>query len=178
VQSCCAFRSLEALASGRSKTAPLRERRTYQNARTDSTDPFTLFGDGGWTASPGSYELAATPFFAAGAGWSAGTTLRIAFRIVQAADDDRVPPSVPTDLYRTSANRTSFTVAWTPARDNVGVAGYEVFVDGRSAGTTASANRRITDLQPGSTHGVTVRAVDRAGNWSDLSEPLVVTLPP
>ena len=81
----------------------------------------------------------------------------------------------------TVASKTSTTVAlsWQASTDNVGVTGYEVFLNGSATpsasptGTTAS----LTGLTPGTTYSITVKARDAAGNRSASSTPLSVTTP-
>lgn len=50
------------------------------------------------------------------------------------AQTDTIPPSVPTGLADLATTINSFTLSWTASTDNVGVAAYEVFRDGASAG--------------------------------------------
>lgn len=92
-----------------------------------------------------------------------------------AASGDGSAPTVPTGLGSSSIGTTTATVSWTPSTDNVGVTVYEVFVNGVSKGTTASASYNLTGLTAGTAHNVTVRAGDAAGNWSAQSAALVVT---
>jgi cellulose 1,4-beta-cellobiosidase len=77
-------------------------------------------------------------------------------------------------------------VSWTNAADDFGPVRYEVLVDGRPnpdvysvrpagspSGTFATA--WVRRLAPGTTHALSVRAVDAAGNASAPSAPLTVT---
>jgi chitodextrinase len=91
---------------------------------------------------------------------------------------DTTVPTVPTGLSATGVTATGFTLRWTPTTDNVRVTGYEVFRDGVSLGTTTSAGKTIAGLTPTTTSGMTVRARDAAGNWSNQSLVFsVATLP-
>jgi len=55
---------------------------------------------------------------------------------------------------------------------------FDVYVNGQLwFGQIAGTSKRISFLTPGATYTFRVRARDSAGNWSDLSEPLVVTTP-
>jgi hypothetical protein len=49
---------------------------------------------------------------------------------------DRRPPTQPTGLTVSKITPTGATITWNKSTDNVGVAGYDVYVDGRRAGTT------------------------------------------
>ena len=56
------------------------------------------------------------------------------------------------------------TVTWSPATDNVGVAGYRVALDGAGAAQVIGLSYAYTGLACGTSHTVTVAAVDAAGN--------------
>jgi chitodextrinase len=82
---------------------------------------------------------------------------------------DVTPPTQPPRLRATKLARTSVVMQWNPARDNVGVAGYQV----RCAGTPrvvrvpAGLRRRLcARLTPGRRYVAMVRAVDAAGQTS------------
>ena len=61
------------------------------------------------------------------------------------------------------------TVTWERATDDVGVAGYEVYVDGSLAGQTADTSFVVTGLRCGRSVSVGVDAYDGAGNRSSLA---------
>ena len=78
---------------------------------------------------------------------------------------DREAPTAPANVHVMRATPSSVTVAWEASTDNVGVAGYYVYVNGqrvRRDGTSYTAQ----GLECGSSVGVTVVAFDRAGNRS------------
>jgi chitodextrinase len=85
---------------------------------------------------------------------------------------DTTPPSIPTGLAVTSVTPTSITLSWSPSTDNVGVAGYRVYVDGNLAGTTTTTGYVAAGLTCGTTHAFTVAAYDAAGNASAASAPV------
>lgn len=94
---------------------------------------------------------------------------------------DREAPTAPTNL---RGNR--FILSWDASTDNSGETSYVVFVDGQR--TDAESGFDKTSIQftefgrgtfpaaPG-THTVAVRARDRAGNLSQPSNPITVTVP-
>ena len=58
------------------------------------------------------------------------------------------------------------TLSWNASTDNVGVTGYEVFVDGTSIGTTTGTTVNVTGLAVCTSYNFGVRALDAAGNAS------------
>jgi endoglucanase len=61
---------------------------------------------------------------------------------------------------------SGFTVSWTASTDNRAVTGYDVFLNGASAGTTTTTSRAFTGLTCGTSYTVAVDAYDAAGNHS------------
>jgi hypothetical protein len=87
---------------------------------------------------------------------------------------DSEAPGVPANVTASNITHTGFTLSWAAATDDSGVApGYEVYQDGVLAGTTTATTYEVTVL-PG-TYGMTVKAVDAAGNQSDASDNTPVT---
>ncbi|MEH7493544.1 fibronectin type III domain-containing protein [Neobacillus niacini] len=62
------------------------------------------------------------------------------------------------------AGFTWATVAWNAASDNVGIAGYNVYANGKLHGFAKSSKYTLTNLQPGTKYEIEVEAVDQAGN--------------
>jgi chitodextrinase len=79
---------------------------------------------------------------------------------------DRKPPSRPSGLTVTGTTRTSISIAWTASTDNVGVTGYDLFLDGAAAGGSATTTATFDGLQCGTRHVLGVAAHDAAGNHS------------
>jgi chitodextrinase len=94
----------------------------------------------------------------------------------QAPSADTQPPSAPPG-FAAAVDRTTVSLSWGAATDNVGVTGYRVYRGGVMIGTTSTA-QSYTDggLTLGSTYRYSVAAVDAAGNVGPTSE-LAVTLP-
>ena len=65
-------------------------------------------------------------------------------------------------------------LAWTASRDNVGVAGYEVYRDGTLIANVPQPGYTDTGLAPASTHRYAVRAFDASNNASADSAPMTV----
>ncbi|MES1217244.1 MAG: PQQ-dependent sugar dehydrogenase, partial [Bacteroidota bacterium] len=90
---------------------------------------------------------------------------------------DTESPSAPVNLSSSILAQTSFTLAWSPATDNVGVTGYDVYRDGVKVNTSLVTTTRyvVTGLNPGVSYVMTVVARDAANNSSAASNGLSVT---
>lgn len=90
---------------------------------------------------------------------------------------DTTAPSTPTGLTSPSKTATSVNLAWTASTDNVGVTGYEVFVNGSAtaSATPATTSATISGLTASTAYTFTVKARDAAGNRSAATAGLVVT---
>jgi chitodextrinase len=90
------------------------------------------------------------------------------------------PPSVPTGLTDTSDTASSVGLGWNASTDSTGtLAGYTVYRNGTSIGTTNASTTTFTDstVQPSTTYSYTVDAFDTAGNHSAQSSAIQVTTP-
>lgn len=88
---------------------------------------------------------------------------------------DAHPPSVPNGLAASSIGATSFTLNWNASTDNVGVTGYDIYINGALRGsTTAALVYVVTDLASATTYIMTVMAKDGVGNRSVESDELSV----
>jgi glucose/arabinose dehydrogenase len=91
---------------------------------------------------------------------------------------DGQAPSVPTGLALGSLACRSAVLSWQASTDNVGVAGYDVYHDGQRMTSVAGNVRSATlVLTPGARWGLYVNARDAAGNVSQASATLAVTVP-
>ena len=88
---------------------------------------------------------------------------------------DNAAPSVPVNVKSTYTGRTFIDLAWDNSTDNVGVARYDVYMNGVFKMSTATASASVTGLTGGSSYNFTVKAVDLAGNTSALSNALSLT---
>ncbi|MBE2214213.1 MAG: hypothetical protein IAE82_10110 [Opitutaceae bacterium] len=82
---------------------------------------------------------------------------------------DTSPPSVPEGLTATSASSRSIALAWSPARDDVGVTAYVVHRDGEPVAMPQTPGWTDTGLIAGRTYRYAVSARDAAGNESVFS---------
>ncbi|MDP1786192.1 MAG: hypothetical protein Q8K95_02620, partial [Nitrosomonas sp.] len=89
---------------------------------------------------------------------------------------DVTPPSIPSSLvleiskYKSSA---MVLLSWKPSSDDVGVAGYNIYRNGKEIGVITSADTSFSDSISGAATGIaysyTVKALDVAGNLSGAS---------
>lgn len=103
-----------------------------------------------------------------------------AFAAVQAAGGggggDTQAPTVPTNLAASNTTQTSTDLTWTASTDNVGVTGYNVYVNGVLDGTTAGTSYSVGGLSASTTYALAVAAYDAAGNVSGQTSINVTTL--
>lgn len=96
---------------------------------------------------------------------------------LEADQGDTQPPTIPTGLNASNVTETTLDLSWNASTDNVGVAGYQVFINGSPIGTTVGTAAAISGLAASTTYTFQVRAFDAAGNNSALSASLDVTTP-
>jgi exo-poly-alpha-galacturonosidase len=71
------------------------------------------------------------------------------------------------------------SVAWNAASDDIGIAGYNVYANGKLHGFVKSSKYTLTNLQPGTKYEIEVEAVDLAGNKKlyDSSKKIETAVP-
>jgi chitodextrinase len=79
---------------------------------------------------------------------------------------DTTSPSTPSGLGVSGATSTSVSLRWTASTDNVGVAGYRVYVNSAYSTTTAQLAATVSGLACGSAYVFQVDAFDLEGNGS------------
>ena len=96
---------------------------------------------------------------------------------VDKAVADTEAPSVPADVKATDVTETTAKLTWSEATDNVGVAGYNVYVNEAKVNDTlvTGTEYSLTDLTAATEYSVTVTAVDAAENESAKSEAVIFT---
>jgi chitodextrinase len=91
------------------------------------------------------------------------------------ADADTAAPAVPGGLAASNITSNAFTLTWAESTDDVGVTGYNVFLDGLLYASPTGASVNVTGRTAETTYSATVRAIDAAGNMSAQSAALEVT---
>jgi chitinase len=115
------------------------------------------------------YTLGVDAFDAAG-NHSAVATTTATTKACAASTIDSQPPSAPTGVSASAASKTALNVAWSASTDNVGVTGYEIYLNGALVKTSGPSwsTARLTLLACGTTYSVGVDAFDAAGNRSPV----------
>lgn len=99
-------------------------------------------------ASPNSTEVSATTLF------------------------DVNPPTAPANLVATNSSRSSVSLSWDAATDDVGVTKYEVYVNGVRKYVTTGTTFTVNNLTALTTYSFFVRALDAKGNVSPPSNQI------
>jgi chitodextrinase len=95
------------------------------------------------------------------------------------AASDTTAPSVPAGLVGTAMSSSQINLSWNPSTDNVGVAGYYVYLNDVALTTTTATSFQHAGLTPGSTYNYRVSAYDAVPNHSAwTATPVSVTTPP
>lgn len=141
----------------------------YRNGNPDASTAGTSMIISGLTAST-SYTMTVKARDAAGNVSASGTSLSV-------TTVDTHPPTLPAGLTAYDLEETEFSLRWTPSSDNVGVTGYEVYVDDKLKTTVASQTATITGLTICTSYSVSVTAFDAAGNKSDPGPAIRITTP-
>ena len=82
---------------------------------------------------------------------------------------DTEAPSTPTNITLNNITLNSINVSWNASTDNIGVTGYNVYVDGVLKTQTTNTNVTIANLNTNTTYSFTVLAKDLINNMSATS---------
>ena len=94
---------------------------------------------------------------------------------IQGSGADTTPPSAPANLTASNVTQTSVDLSWNAATDNVGVTGYDVYMNGTVLGTVTGTSTSVSSLSAGTTYNFYVVATDDAENESANSNTISVT---
>jgi chitodextrinase len=124
-------------------------------------------GGGGGGSSSGSGSSGGTSSTTTSGGGGGGGSSSVS--------TDTVTPSTPSGLGTSSVSQTSATLSWTASTDNVGVAGYTLYLNGARAGTSTATSYAFGGLACGTSYTLGVDAADAAGNHSAVASTPVTT---
>ncbi len=82
---------------------------------------------------------------------------------------DTEAPTTPTNVVASNQATTSMTLTWTASTDNVGVTGYNVYVNNVLTSQTANTTISVTNLVPNTSYAFTIEAKDLINNKSTKS---------
>jgi hypothetical protein len=95
-----------------------------------------------------------------------------------AAPADTIDPSTPTGLSASAVSSSQINLSWTGSTDNMGVTGYDVYLDDVVLTTTTATSFEHTGLTAGTAYNYRVRSHDAAGNKSATTAPVSATTLP
>lgn len=95
--------------------------------------------------------------------------------ILNVTTPDTESPNTPSGLSYTNLGQASFTLRWNASSDNVGVVGYDIYLNGDLEVTVTGTSAGISDLSAKTTYALTIKARDAVGNTSPTSSILYVT---
>lgn len=79
---------------------------------------------------------------------------------------DTQAPTTPGNVTAFNVAETTADVSWNASSDNVGVTGYNIYLDGSLIGNTSGTSTSLSGLTANTSYTVSVRAEDAAGNLS------------
>jgi len=82
---------------------------------------------------------------------------------------DTQTPTAATNLATNTPTSNSISLSWTAATDNIGVIGYEIYVNGVLYSTVSGTTATVSGLNPSTTYNFYIIAKDAAGNSSAVS---------
>ncbi|OGO82082.1 MAG: hypothetical protein A2Y18_06570 [Clostridiales bacterium GWD2_32_19] len=97
--------------------------------------------------------------------------------ISETTNPDYEKPSTPINL-STNVSERMITVSWDASTDNILLKGYDLYLDGVRFDSTIDTTYSFTNLIPGKTYLIYVKAYDIALNYSDDSTTVIETTVP
>jgi chitin-binding protein len=143
----------------------------YRNGVKVQTVTGTSVTDTGLTANT-AYTYTVKAVDAAGNASKESTVLSV--KTLEAPAVDTVAPSAPTSLHSMGETDTTINLMWNESTDNVGVKQYEVYRNGVKVQTVTGTSVTDTGLTANTNYTYTVKAVDAAGNVSEVSNTFVI----
>ncbi len=154
---------------------------------TDNATFATIVASAAYTFDPASSSTVTISFnqtttrylrlnITANTAWPAGQIAEFEVYGPSGGTVDATPPSAPSGLAYTEPATGQIKLTWNAATDNVGVTGYDIYLNNALRGSVSVSTLTYTDSQP-ATATVTyfVRAHDAAGNQSGNSNSVTRT---
>lgn len=88
---------------------------------------------------------------------------------------DTIAPSTPDNLLASTVTDISVNLDWNPSTDNIGVAGYYIYINGFNSASTPSNSITVPTLSPNTNYTFAVTAYDAALNESLASDSVTIT---
>ncbi|MBB6459314.1 glycosyl hydrolase [Flammeovirga kamogawensis] len=82
-------------------------------------------------------------------------------------EGDTEVPSSPSNLSATAVTTSSFTISWSASSDNIGVVGYDIYLDNVFTSSTTSTSYSFSQLVDNTTYSIKIVAKDAAGNTNE-----------
>ncbi|HVV18638.1 MAG TPA: discoidin domain-containing protein [Pseudonocardiaceae bacterium] len=151
---------------------------------TDDTNFTTIVASTGYTFD-GTSNVVTIPFaatttryvrlsFTGNTAWPAGQISE--FEVYGPTSGDTQPPTAPTNLAYTQPQSGRIALTWNASSDDVGVTGYDVYLNGSLLTSVPASALSYTDTEPDTlTATYFVRAHDAAGNQSGNSNSVTRT---
>lgn len=89
--------------------------------------------------------------------------------VSETTDSDDVPPVSPNNLKVIGTTRNSIDIKWGASTDDVGIARYNIYVNGVKSYTSTSTSYTINNLEYNTVYNIAVTAIDGAENESPFS---------
>jgi chitodextrinase len=138
--------------------------RIYRDGSQITTTAGTSYQDTGRSPST-TYTYRVAAYDAAGNASGQSTQ---ASATTSAAPDTQ-SPTAPKSLKATVISSTQINLSWSASTDDLGVAGYKIYLNNIQIGTTANTSYQSTGLNPNTSYSYRVAAYDAAGNTSAKS---------
>lgn len=136
----------------------------YQGSTLLATTTSLIYSvSSGTTVTPNTaYSFYVEAFDAAGN--HSGTSV---VSVITPPAPDTQSPTDPSNIVFTNITQNSIDFAWTSSSDNVGVTGYNIYLNGLYQTQVSQVNASLSGLSAGTSYTVEVEAVDAAGNTSN-----------
>jgi endonuclease I len=85
------------------------------------------------------------------------------------SSEDDVDPSQPNNVIASNQTTTTIDIEWDPSEDNIGVTGYNIYIDNVKTFETSNSSFQLIDLSPDTQYAIEIEARDLGNNKSEKS---------